>query len=58
MILVFDRTYQPGGSFAPVVMTDNEGERVQVWVPGKGWFDRPADWESTPEVEAECQGAA
>ena len=52
MILVFDRTYQPGGSFAPVVMADNEGERVTVWRDGFGWVDRPAE----PEVVVE-QGA-
>jgi len=56
---VFDRTYQPGGSFAPVGMADNEGERVQVWRAGHGWVDRPADWDAPVEVPAdECQGAA
>jgi len=55
---VFDRTYQPGGSFAPVVMADNEGERVQVWVPGRGWFDRPADWDAPVEVEQGAESAA
>jgi len=59
VILMFDRTYQPGGSFAPVGMADNEGERVTVWRDGFGWVDRPADWDAPVEVPAgECQGAA
>ena len=54
---MFDRTYQPGGSFTPANMDDFEVARVQVFRPGFGWVDRPVEPEPE-DVADECPGAA